>query len=498
MVSIDLAAHAGRTIPELVGFDALAFPLGSPEARDALRPLVPRTLRVDADIQHVVDCPAGTLNHGGLADLQARLDGVEDLGAEAILILAYMPPCLAAASPGDPRDPTILPAREPTRWETLIAELVAATGPGRVADGRRPVRYYEVWNEPDLPICFQGTPSEFVTNVMLPAGRAVTSVAGATGLDLRFGVCGCLTPDPAWMTPMFVAARAAEVPIDFVSWHYYTAIGPDGAEPGFGDALQLLAPLAEQPLNGPALIAAQAEEVRLLARSTLGRDPELIIDEWNISGGGFDRRHDTHEGAAFQAAGLAALAAAGIDRACLFNAVDKDDVAADGSQLPARYGGWGVLDRHLNRKPAWYAQWLWHQLGATGLASPQDPLQGIWTAAATNGPDVQILVAAYQPGGVTDRALTVAINGLVPGTYTADVYRIDDHHPGSTDPTETTTLTVPANGYAQLDLALAAQSVALARLTPAAVAGIPTDDTAADRAPIQERDTLPPTASGDR
>lgn len=210
-VSVDLDAHAGRTNPELLGFDVHAFPLGSPEARDALRPLEPRTLRVDADIQRLVDCPAGTLNQGALADLQAQLDGVEDLGAEAILVLAYMPPCLAAASPGDPWDPTRRPAREPTRWEALIVQLVAATGPARVADGRRPVRYYEAWNEPDLPICFQGTPTEFTTNVMLPAGRAVASVAAASDLDLRFGVCGYFTPDPAWMPPMFVAARRAQV-----------------------------------------------------------------------------------------------------------------------------------------------------------------------------------------------------------------------------------------------------------------------------------------------
>jgi hypothetical protein len=490
---LDAAARIGETNPALVGFGANRFPLGSAEARDALRPLAPRTMRLDAEVHELFDCDAGALDPTRLAELHGRIDGIVDLGAEPLLILAYMPPCLAATMPGDPRSPRNLPPRDPARWEAVVQDLVSATGPGRTAAGRQPVRYYEVWNEPDIPVFFQGTPAEFVDGVALPAGRAVAEVAASSGLDLRYGVCGCFTADPAFLAPIFSAARSAGVPVDFVSWHYYTTLGPDGAEPGFPEAIQLFGPLAEHPLNGPMGIGPEAELVRSLARSLLGTEPELIIDEWNLSGGGFDLRNDTHEGAAFQAAGLAAMADAGLHRGALFNGIDKDDLASDGSQLPDRYGGWGVLDRQLARKPAWYAHWMWHQLGPDRLSSPQYPLDGVWTAAATDGAGIQVLAASYQPNGGSDRVLDIALSGLAPGRYVAERYAVDRDHPGSTSPVDTPVITIAEDGTGRLELPLPAQSVGLVRIVAPPATPLDAAPPAARPPGAAEVETLPAT-----
>src|SRR2546423_11928806 len=104
---------------------------------------------------------------------------------------------------------------------------------------------------------------------------------------------------------------------------------------------------------------------------------------------------DTNEGAAFQTATLAALASDGLDRALLFSAVDPYDRDINGNPLPARYGGWGVVDRSLARKPAWYGQWMWSRLEGSRLASPQDPTGGVWTAASTAADRVDVLVSSF-------------------------------------------------------------------------------------------------------
>ena len=457
--------------PDLVGF---AFHPGI--TAPAFAALPARTFRLDVGFQDIVDCPRTALRPDRLADLQQKLDTIESAGAEAILILTYTPTCMADTYPGDPRDPTKVPPRDPAAWQRVVTDLVTATGPGRVASGHHAVRYYEVWNEPDW-VFFEDIQPRFISNVMLPAGRAVASVAAANpGLGIRFGLCGCLFADGGWMIPLMAAARGANIPVDFLSWHYYgnyPFIGPDGVEPSFPKTVAPIVALDGQrnPAASPQAYLIQLDQVRLWAQATLGRVPELMVDEWNLSAGGFDKRMDTNEGAAFQAATLAALASDNLDRAALFSAVDPYDRDIDGNPLPARYGGWGVLDRTGARKPAWYAQWLWSRLEGSRLASPQDPAGGVWTAAATTGDRVDVLVSSFRAAGAEDRALHLAVGGLGAGSWTVNLFRVDADHPGSTDPAETVDVVVGDTGRAVVDTALPVQSVVLAELTRAGPPG---------------------------
>src|SRR5207248_6462114 len=91
------------------------------------------------------------------------------------------------------------------------------------------------------------------------------------------------------------------------------------------------------PAASPQSYLIQLDQVRTWARATLGHVPELMVDEWNLSAGGFDKRMDTNEGAAFQTATLAALAGDDLDRAVLFSAVDPYDRDINGNPLPMRY-----------------------------------------------------------------------------------------------------------------------------------------------------------------
>jgi hypothetical protein len=470
-VAVDTAHPAGSVNPNLMGF-AFDPRMNQP----GFTPLPSRTFRLDVGFQDLVACPQGTIRPDRLTALQQRLDEIEAAGAEAILILDYMPPCLADTYPDDPRDPITLPPRDAATWQRLVTQLVTATGPGRVAAGHRPVRYYEVWNEPDW-FFFEGTQPQFTTNVLLPSGRAVTSVAKASGLDLRFGICGCLFADGSWMIPLMAEARAAGIPVGFVSWHYYgnyPFIGPDGVEPNFPQASAPVLSLLGQrnPVASPEAYLIQLDQVRTWARATLGHVPELMVDEWNLSAGGFDKRMDTNEGAAFQAATLAALASDGLDRAALFSAVDPYDRDINGNPLPARYGGWGVVDRSLARKPAWYAQWMWSRLAGDRIATAQDPTGGVWTAASRthDGAErVDVIASNFLATGATARSLHVDVTGIRPGQWTAKLFRVDADHAGSTDPVQVVGVKADSGGHIGFDTALPPQSVVLVELTrPAA------------------------------
>jgi len=460
-VAVDAAHPVGAVNPNLLGF-AFDPRINQPN----FTPLPARTFRLDVGFQYRYDCGNRTLN---LASLQQQLDEIEAAGAEAILILDYMPPCLADTYPGDPRDPTHLPPKDPTAWQRVVTDLVTATGPGRVAAGHRPVRYYEVWNEPDW-FFFEATQAQFTTNVMLPAGRAVAGVAKASGLDLRFGLCGCLFADGSWMIPLMTEAKAAGIPVDFLSWHYYgnyPFIGPDGVEPLFpAPAAPIVSLLGQRnPVASPEAYLIQLDQVRSWAQAALGHVPEIMVDEWNLSAGGFDRRMDTSEGAAFQTATLAALASDNLDRALLFSAVDPYDRDINGNPLPARYGGWGVVDRSLARKPAWYAQWLWSRLAGSRLSSQQDAVNGVWTAASISHGRVDVLVSSFLASGASARALHVDVAGMTPGRWTASVFRVDADHAGATAPAETHAVTTDGAGHLTFDTALPGQSVVLVELT---------------------------------
>src|SRR5205807_8770175 len=166
------------------------------------------------------------------------------------------------------------------------------------------------------------------------------------------------------------------------------------------------------------------------------------------------------------AATLAALASGGLDRALLFHAVDPYERDIDGNPLPARYGGWGVVDRTLVRKPAWYAHWLWTRLGPVRLDSPQDVADGVWSAAGASADRtrVDLLVASFVASGAHDHVLHLTMAGLHPGAWFVSLWRVDAAHPGFTDPAQVVHAVAGPDGRLALDTALPAQSVVLAEL----------------------------------
>lgn len=410
--------------------------------------LRPRLVRIDAGLEDL--SPARGVLH--IQPLLDRVAAVRAVGGEPLVILSYMPAWLGAPN-AHGRDPTRVPPADADAWEQLIHDVVRA-----VATAPAPAHRFEAWNEPDIPIFWQDTPKAWADTVSLSA-RAVARVEAETDLHLAFGGPASAFPDPVYLGVFLQTLRDRSLPLDFVSWHYYANVpflGPDGNEFPATEPIHPVIgrpnPLASPASYGPQVSAMRDWTDAYLAGSGSPR-PELVLDEWNLSSGGFDRRHDTHEGAAFDAGALIEMQHAGLDESAFFQAGDSPPPAGSSTD---GYGGHGLVTTSGHRKPAWWTFWLWQrQADERVRVVGADGADGLW-AIATRGPGrVTILVASFSASRPTARTLDVELSGLPWKHPAATLRRIDAAHPDAATPAA---LTVEGS---RLGLELPAQAVAL-------------------------------------
>jgi hypothetical protein len=268
--------------------------------------------------------------------------------------------------------------------------------------------------------------------------------------------------------------RSIGVRPDFVSWHYYgnyPFVGPDGREPSLPEPIHV-ALGHRNPVGGVYQFTIGIEIVRALTRVALAGtgwpDPEFILDEWNVSAGGFDHRHDTHEGAAFDAGVLAELERAGLDRAAFFISSDaylgSPEVNPSGAEFA---GDWGLVSWKGSRKPAWWTFWLWQRMAPEALSTRgSSATDGFWAVGSRDPADgrVTVMLSSFLATGAHAHSVSLSVAGLAPGTYTVDIRRLDPSNASAETPAETFTAVGPSTA---LEIALPANSVAFVELTPA-------------------------------
>lgn len=364
--------------------------------------LAPPTVRIDGALDQASTGP-GELD---LAPLVARVEAVREIGATPVVILSYMPRWLAAhGGPFDPRDPTRVRPRDLDQWEALVREVVS----GLVAASPGAYRF-EVWNEPDIPIFWQDSPDAFIA-MALRTHAAVA--AGAPGAEV--GGPATAFPDPGWMVPYVEAVRAASLPLDFVSWHFYANypfLGDDGAEEILPPWLLPAYPLLgrENPATNPSEYRFQTAMVRGWVDAALAGaayDPALVIDEWNLSAGGYDDRHDTHVGAAFAAAALMEMEQAALDGADYYRATN-----GPGDRL----GDWGLARTDGTPEPAWWAFHAWRATAGERLKVDGAHAPDLFARASTHGHTVDVLLSSFTASTAVstgpDRRVTIEAHGV--------------------------------------------------------------------------------------
>lgn len=456
-VTVDAAKTIGTINRDLVGAD---WKLGTGALIDELAPNIAR-----ADIAfQVAALPDGSFDWS-FAD--AWVAEAQAAGAEPMLILNYMPPWLARTFPGDPRDPTKVSPTDYATWERIVEAGVEHFAVDRG------VRWFEVWNEPDWAGFWQDAPTAFLDTARHTA-LAVRRVEERTGIDLRFGGPACLFPDPVCIAGWLAMMRSIGMRPEFVSWHYYgnyPFVGPDGREPSL-PAPAHLALGHRNPVGGVFPFPVGIEAVRVLTRAMIAGtgwdEPELILDEWNVSAGGFDRRHDTHEGAAFDAGVLAEFQRTGLDRAAFFISQDAYISAPQVNPSGAEFAGdWGLVSWKGTRKPSWWTFWLWQRMATEQIAaSGSSAADGFWAVASRNPASggLTVMLSSYLATGTHAHDVTLEIAGIAPGTYIVEVRRLDAAHASAAAPAETTSLLFPG---APIVLELRADAVAFLELVPA-------------------------------
>jgi hypothetical protein len=206
------------------------------------------------------------------------------------------------------------PPGDAGRWAAVCVGIARHYTEGWAGGMKLPIRYWELWNEPDnRPNCWTGTDEEYFTLYTTAAAALRRELprlkVGGPGL----GSTGEMKGEKLEPTPFFKAflarCRKDAAPLDFLSWHCYT-----------GD---------------PAELVRRARGVRSLLDGAGFKAAESHLNEWNFLPGGrwdgmvskdaaarerWHARLNGPEGAAFVASALTLMQDAPVDAANYFTA----------------------------------------------------------------------------------------------------------------------------------------------------------------------------------
>jgi hypothetical protein len=310
-----------------------------------IKPLGIRYVRLDHIYNHpgvVARRPGGGLTYDW-TPLDTLVDDIRAMDAEPMLDLSYMPPALNPQS-------QLLPPLDWEEWNKLVHTTTRHFNVDRALG----LRYWEIWNEPNLWGAWQGSYPQYL-NLYDISRRAIHD------LDPRAVVGGpslSLYEESAldWLLG-YETAQDDGGDVGFLSWHAY----------GWT----------------PQEMAAQVQAARALAaRKRPDQPPELMITELGLRTGGpgdtsVDNKADTPAAAVHLLAAIQALDAAGLDKLFVFE-------LRDGPHPGGEYWGrFGILTYNLHPKPIYHALAAYHALGRDLLpvtGTPARPDMGMLAA----------------------------------------------------------------------------------------------------------------------
>lgn len=514
-----LVVHAGSTVRpinrDLLGIHSKASASSIASSFDDIAPRTHRHVMSAADFMHY-DCATSTIDPASLAYFDAWLDAVDAEGAEAILALSYTPECVARD--GQPKGPTTDPVVYRQFLDQLLGHLVTA----RAADGKAPLRRFELWNEPDIP-AFDGDPGsghgwvgtldEFVTQNLPSLAGAILQAEGDSGVDVEVGTPAAFTPWPfshdgadivdllvrvngfdrataeqiaagldallpnpyepplsvrlftygGFQWPRRVTDEAAKLGLktDFASVHFYPNNPLQGpVQPGSPEPVLLF---GRHPFASPDQLAELTQRWHAEFPGM-----ELVVSEW-APAGDVDWRRGSCEAASFDAAALSVMQDAGTERA---------------------------LYLHRPPGPEDAAFRTWAQLPATQVARQLPAgVPSLWATAASDADRTTVLASQWwtRLEDALDRTVPLHVDGLADGTYDLTIEWIGQDHPVSPGRLERTVQVV--GGAVELGdpIPLPGQALARVDLRRAGVAPLPPLTLAND--PSQAKTCLLPRAA---
>lgn len=315
------------------------------------------------------------------------------------------------------------------KWERLIFETVRHF---TERYGRREVEqwYFEVLNEPDNPPFFDGGFEDYC-RLYRAAASAVKRVCET------YRVGGPAVAGRAdWVEGLIRYCADNGVPIDFVSAHSYASVpfAENGGTACRVPGLPCWEPGPSWELGNqrydPRGLTRAVEEIRAaVSRSPM---PELAVHftEWGLSWDYWDPLRDSYHAASFL---LSRLHEAAHGIASVSYCEVSDIFEEDGPPTEEFHGGFGLLNAHGIRKPAYFAYRFLTQLGKT-LVETRDSrsiactengsLQVLfWDDSVRQDAENKAYYSAEHPA-LPAGSVRVSAAGLSPGRYLLRVYAV--------------------------------------------------------------------------
>ena len=289
----------------------------------------------------------------------------------------------------------VRPPADAAKWARICANIVRHYNEGWADGFYYGIEYWEIWNEPENPPMWTGTQAEFFalyreTANLLKREFPAIKVGGYASC----GVYAAFRENPdefyssflRWIDDFLAFLKAPETaaPLDFFSWHIYSA--------------------------DPAEVLAHARYCREKLDAAGFCGTECILDEWNYAGKNMFEAMRDMTGASFTAEVM-----------CRMQLTDDTDAACYYDAQPDQLYG-GLFLRHTEQPSrTYYAVKAFGKLRALGTQADMTADTDLAAAAAADGRTRAALVSNF---GKESRPLRFCF----PGAKEIRLYLLDDEH----------------------------------------------------------------------
>ena len=341
-----------------------------------------------------------SFRHCGIA-----YDNVLAAGMKPFVELSFMPPLLAKRKIRGAffYKPNVNPPKDYEAWKRYIKSFVCFL---QRRYGEEEIRrwFFEVWNEPDLPIAFfNGSQKEYFHLYEVTA-RAVKAI------DPKIQVGGPATSGSKWVAAFMQYCKENNVPVDFVTTHQYAGDPIGGVSEKnnregslLGAVYRRFRSLKDAPRNAilPAyrrLMPDETEEKDLawgtfpasaaIVQQQAGGLP-IYYTEWNTSAVFSAYSNDTRKVAAYNVKACLALEGllTGSSIWCF------SDIFEELHPFPEEFhGGFGLLTQGGIKKPVYHGMRMLSEAGSERYVLPGALDDEISMAAFRSETETQVLL----------------------------------------------------------------------------------------------------------
>ena len=300
----------------------------------------------------------------------------------------------------------IHPPKDFEKWGRICSHIIAHYNDGWADGFHMGIEYWEIWNEADIPMCWTGTPEQFVELY-----AAAAPIIKREHPDVKVGGCAFAHPDGPLAELWLKTVKERSLPMDFYSWHIY--------------------------LHEPRRMREYAEKVDALLAKYGFADTESICDEWNyVVSWTRDlyrcyELHRTSFECAFMAAVMGVSQDTRINKSMFYDVQLCFEGSWNGVFGPSKEESHAATRRPV-RRPGYYALKSWNELKKLGtqVSAVSDCPELYVTAAKGADGRLALMVSYYSDPDGWNRTPppdeTFAFT--VPGAASLTAYVTDDEN----------------------------------------------------------------------